>query len=92
MKLLPVGYYSGGSGFVLGSLTHFIFYFVGVDLGNILGEGDVSNTLFDPILRSKLYLGDYIISALSFILLTVLASLYPALKIRNLNPIEVMTG
>ena len=78
-------------GFVLGSLTHFYFLFVGVDLGNILGEGDVSNTLFDPILRSKLYLGDYIISALSFILLTVLASLYPALKIRNLNPIEVMT-
>lgn len=78
-------------GFVLGTLTHIYFLYVGIDMSSMVGSGEVANSLFDPILRSKLYPKDYFISALSFIFLTILASLYPALKIRKLNPIEVMT-
>ena len=78
-------------GFILGSLTYSYFLYVGLDISEMVGGAEAANSLFDPIMRSKLYLKDYFISAISFIILTILASLYPALKIRKLNPIEVMT-
>ena len=60
-------------------------------MGAAYKGADVANSLFDPIIRSRLYLSDFVVTASFFILLSVLVSIYPALKIRNLNPIDVMT-
>ena len=78
-------------GFIMGSITHIYFLYIGIDISGMIGSAEAGNSLFDPIMRSTLYPKDYFISAISFIILTILASLYPALKIRKLNPIEVMT-
>ena len=78
-------------GSLLGLATNFYFQQVGIDMGAAYKGADVANSLFDPIIRSRLYLSDFVVTASFFILLSVLVSIYPALKIRNLNPIDVMT-
>ena len=79
------------AGFVLGTITNIYLIKVGIDLSTMLGRAEVGSSIFEPILRSRLYLVDYVKSGSAFIILTIIASLYPAFKIRKLNPIEVLT-
>ena len=50
-------------GSLLGLATNFYFQQVGIDMGAAYKGVDVANFLFDPIIRSRLYLSDFVVTA-----------------------------
>ena len=81
-----------GVGYVLGTISHLYIKTAGIDISSRMQDAAVANALFDPILRSTLYFRNYIQIGLAFTLICVLFSLYPALKLRGLKPVEVLTN
>ena len=67
-------------GSILGFLCNLYIQKIGIDMTSVYKGADVANSLFDPIIRSRLYVSDFALTALSFIVLAVAISIYPALK------------
>ena len=64
----------------------------GLDLSFLLQEGtSAAGVIFDPVLRSLLFANDFLVVWPAFILMTVLASIVPAIRAGRLQPVEAMT-
>lgn len=77
------------AGIFIGSLLTLIFQYHGIDLGGaseLLAQYGISGIIYP-----KLSLLSALSGPLAVFLITFLAALYPALKIRKLQPVEAMT-
>lgn len=62
----------------------------GWDLSNISGELSFMGVNFDPVWYSKIYVSDFIISAIGLTFASLVISLYPAIKAARTVPAKVL--
>jgi len=79
-------------GFVLGAWGMSYLTTQGLDLSRWMGELSMLGTRMDPILKAS-WGWDYVFwSALSLLLATLLAALFPAVKAARLNPVQALSA
>lgn len=70
---------------------HFYLNTSGIDVSSLIGEAtSAGGSVYDPILRSRIFLTDLAIIVPGITAWSMFASIYPALKASRLPPIEAM--
>ena len=86
-----LGLVSAAGGMVLGGLIDLWMMTQGVDFSSSNGEGMESmGVLFDPVFYGEVHLYQFVVTGVSVILVSILASLWPAFRASRLEPVVAM--
>lgn len=82
---------SGGLGLVLGLSITWLLWRNGMDLSFLMNEElTFSGTLFDPVMIPRFRLATIAVNLGLIVIVGIMASLYPALQARSIDPAEAM--